>query len=137
MALTRGTVLGCYEIVSAIGAGGMGEVFLAMDTRLDRQVALKVLPSAFAFDADRRRRFEREARAAAALSHPGITTIYDVGEADGVSYIAMEFVEGRTLTDRIAEAPLSVDEIASIGIQMAEALYAAHTRGVVHRDIKP
>ena len=126
-----------YEIVSAIGAGGMGEVFLATDTRLDRRVALKVLPAEFEVDGDRRGRFTREARAAAALSHPNVATIYEIGEAGGVSYIAMEYVEGGTLADRISETTISFDEIVSIGIQIADGLHAAHTHGVVHRDIKP
>jgi len=126
-----------YEIVSAIGAGGMGEVFLATDTRLDRQVALKVLPSAFALDDERRQRFMREARAASGLSHPNVATIYDIGEASGVSYIAMEYIDGRTLADRIDGATIALDDMAELGGQIADALYAAHQRGVVHRDIKP
>ena len=137
MPLARGSRLGFYEIVSAIGAGGMGEVFLATDTRLDRRVALKVLPAEFELDADRRRRFTHEARATAALSHANIATIYEIGDARGVSYIAMEYVEGRTLADRIAQTTISFDEIVRIGIQIADGLHAAHTHGVVHRDIKP
>ena len=115
----------------------MGEVLLATDTRLDRQVALKVLSSEFALDSDRRRRFMREARAAAGLSHPSVATIYDVGEASGVDYIAMEYIEGRTLAERITGTTIALDEIVGIGIQIGDALFAAHTRGVVHRDIKP
>ncbi len=130
-------MLGMYEIVSAIGAGGMGEVFLALDTRLDRQVALKILPAEFERDGDRRRRFTREARAAAALSHPNVATIFDIGETGGVSYIAMEFVEGRTLADRMTGTTLAFEEMAGILIQIADGLHAAHTHGVVHRDIKP
>ena len=126
-----------YEIVSLIGAGGMGEVFLATDIRLDRRVALKVLPSASALDDERRRRFMREARAASGLSHPNVATIYDIGEAGGVSYIAMEYIEGRTLADRIRETTIAIDDIAELGGQIADALHAAHERGVFHRDIKP
>jgi predicted ATPase len=130
-------MLGSYEIVSAIGAGGMGEVFLATDTRLDRRIALKVLPAEFESDVHRRGRFTREARAAAALSHPNVATIYEIGDAGGVPYIAMEYVEGWTLADRISDRTLSFDEIVSIGIQIADGLHAAHTHAVVHRDIKP
>jgi serine/threonine protein kinase len=132
-----GTRLDQYEITGYIGAGGMGEVLLATDTRLDRQVALKVLSSEFALDSDRRRRFMREARAAAGLSHPSVATIYDVGEASGVDYIAMEYIEGRTLAERITGTTIALDEIVGIGIQIGDALFAAHARGVVHRDIKP
>ena len=137
MSFAPGTRLGQYEVTGYIGAGGMGEVLLATDTRLDRQVALKVLFSDFASDSDRRRRFMREARAAGGLSHPGVATIYDVGEASGVDYIAMEYIEGRTLAERITGTTIALDEIVGIGIQIADALCAAHTRGVVHRDIKP
>ena len=137
MSFAPGTRLDQYEITGYIGAGGMGEVLLATDTRLDRQVALKVLSSEFALDSDRRRRFMREARAAAGLSHPSVATIYDVGEASGVDYIAMEYIEGRTLAERITGTTIALDEIVGIGIQIADALYAAHARGVVHRDIKP
>ena len=126
-----------YEIVSAIGAGGMGEVFLATDTRLDRRVALKILPSALSMDDHRRRRFMREARAASGLSHPNVATIYDIGEAGGVSYIAMEYIEGCTLADRIRGPTIAIDDIAEFGSQIADALSAAHEHGVVHRDIKP
>jgi predicted ATPase/serine/threonine protein kinase len=132
-----GTRLGQYEVTGYIGAGGMGEVLLATDTRLDRQVALKVLFSEFALDSDRRRRFMREARAAAGLSHPSVATVYDVGEDSGVDYIAMEYIEGPTLAERITGTTIALDEIVGIGIQIGDALCAAHAHGVVHRDIKP
>ena len=127
--------LGAYEILSPLGAGGMGEVFLARDTRLDRQFALKVLPA----DADneRRRRFLTEARAASALAHPHVATIYDIGEAESVGYIAMELVEGHTLAHLIRQHAIDPDRIIEIAVQVADALQAAHDRGIVHRDIKP
>src|SRR5215216_2658107 len=125
MGVTSGTRVGVYEIVSAIGSGGMGEVFLATDTRLERRVALKILPSAFAPDVDRRRRFEREARAAAGVSHPNVATIYDIGEAGGVNYIAMEYIDGCTLAQRMTGATIAFDEIAGIASQIADALNAA------------
>ncbi len=115
----------------------MGEVWLARDTRLGRTVALKILPSSSAQSDDRRRRFEDEARAASALNHPGIAHIYDVGEADGIHFIAMERVDGESLEDRMARSPLATGEIVDIGARLADALAAAHDQGVTHRDIKP
>ncbi len=126
-----------YEIRSLVGVGGMGEVYLADDLLLARPVALKLLPAQFSLDDDRMRRFVREAKAAAALSHPNVAHIYEIGEAEGVSFIAMEFVEGRTLDARIKEGPLDTAEIVSIASQVADALEEAHSKGIIHRDIKP
>ncbi len=126
-----------FEITDKLGEGGMGEVWLARDTRLGRTVALKTLPSAKAENEDRRRRFEDEARAASALNHPGIAHIYDVGEADGIHFIAMEHVEGESLDHRMARSPLTTSEIVDFGSRLADALAAAHEHGVTHRDIKP
>lgn len=126
-----------YEIRSKIGAGGMGEVFLARDTKLDRNVAIKFLFEEFASQADRLARFVREAKSASALNHPNIITIHEIGEADGEHYIATEFIEGVTLRERLAEGHLSFDDVLSIAIQTADALTAAHTAGITHRDIKP
>jgi serine/threonine-protein kinase len=132
-----GRKLSHYEIRSLLGAGGMGDVYLAHDARLGRNAALKILPPAFAANADRMQRFTREARAASALNHPNVATVYDVGEADGVSFIAMEYVEGRTLASRIDDRSLDDSEIIPIGIQIADALAEAHEKGITHRDIKP
>ena len=132
-----GRTFGRYNILSIIGAGGMGEVYLARDTELDRQVALKVLPAQFTRDEERVARFRREARAASALSHPNIVTIYDIGEAGETRYIAAEFVEGTTLRSRLAFGALDFAEVLDIAIQCAGALAAAHQAGIVHRDIKP
>ena len=126
-----------FEITDKLGEGGMGEVWLARDTRLGRTVALKTLPPARAESEDRRRRFEDEARAASALNHPGIAHIYDVGEADGIHFIAMEHVAGESLDHRMARAPLTTSEIVDLGSRLADALAAAHDHGVTHRDIKP
>jgi len=128
--------LGHYRIISRIGAGGMGEVFLGEDSRLGRKVALKLLPDHFAAHEQRLSRFKREARAASALNHPNVATIYEIGEADGSSYIAMEYVEGQTLSDKINRQPLASAEIVEIAAQVADALEEAHTKGITHRDIK-
>ncbi|MDQ3472938.1 MAG: serine/threonine protein kinase, partial [Acidobacteriota bacterium] len=135
--LKRGQVVGQYEIISLLGMGGMGEVYLAQDGKLKRQVALKLLPASFTKDADRLRRFEQEARAASALNHPNIITIYEIGEANGTHFIATEFIEGETLRQRAAQASLSLDETLHITIQIADALAAAHKAGIIHRDVKP
>jgi non-specific serine/threonine protein kinase len=129
--------LGHYHVESLLGAGGMGEVYLARDPRLDREVALKVLPAALIDNADRLQRFVREARAASALNHPNVATIHDIGESGGVHFIVMEYVEGQTLAQTIADRPTSVSEIVDIAIQVADALEAAHAKGITHRDIKP
>ncbi len=135
--LAAGARLGPYVIVGHVGAGGMGEVYRARDTRLDRSVALKVLPHDLIADATARRRFEREARAAAALTHPHICTVLDVGRQDALDYLVLEFVDGETLASCLARERLPVRETLRIAIEMAEALVAAHTVGIVHRDIKP
>jgi serine/threonine protein kinase/Tfp pilus assembly protein PilF len=132
-----GHSIGPYQIVRRLGAGGMGDVYLAQDTRLGRQVALKLLPEYFTTDQERVRRFQQEARAASALSHPNVATIYDVGEADGASYIAMEYVEGQTLDTKMSGQPLDSTEIIDIAAQVADALEEAHAKGITHRDIKP
>src|SRR5205807_36343 len=132
-----GREIGPYRIVERLGAGGMGEVYLAQDRRLDRPVALKILPPYFVSDEARLRRFQREARAVSALNHPNILTIHEVGEADRVHFITTEFIDGQTLRELIAEEHLSLPEVLEIAIQIAEALTAAHAAGIVHRDIKP
>ena len=136
MTLSAGSRLGPYEILAPLGAGGMGEVYRARDTRLGREVAVKVLPAAFAADPERLTRFEREARSASALSHPNIVAIYDVGSADSVSYIAMELVSGRPLRALLG-APLPLRQLLQIAAQIAEGLSKAHGAGIVHRDLKP
>ena len=137
MPLISGDRLGPYEVEHLLGAGGMGEVYRGVDTRLGRAVALKVISQRLVGDEGHRRRFETEARAASALNHPAIVTIYDVGEGDGLSWIAMELVEGRTLREAIADGPLSIRETWSIARQCAEGLAAAHAKSIVHRDLKP
>jgi Tol biopolymer transport system component len=137
MALQVGTRLGAYEIVGQLGAGGMGEVYRARDPRLGRGVAIKVLLAAVHADPERLRRFEREARAAAALNHPNIVTIYSVEQADGLPFVTMELVEGVSLARLIPRAGMRIDRILKIGIALAEAVSAAHSRGIVHRDLKP
>ena len=136
-ALAAGDNIAHYRIVSRLGQGGMGEVYLATDTRLDRSVALKVLPVVVAQDPGRMSRFEIEAKAASALNHPSVTQIYEIGEDQGIHFLVMEFIEGEPLDRRIGEQPLPVQEIAGIGSQIADALDAAHAKGIVHRDIKP
>src|SRR5437867_6520562 len=131
--LQSGTRLGPYEIVEQVGAGGMGEVYRARDTRLDRTVAVKVLPSEFASDARLRARFEREARAISALNHPHICALYDIGP----EYLVMEHCDGRTLAQRIADGPLPIQQVLDYGIQIADALDKAHRQGIIHRDLKP
>ena len=137
MTIQAGTHFGRYEIRSPIGAGGMGEVYLAHDAQLDRPVALKLLPSDVTQDADRLRRFQQEARATSALNHPNILTIYEIGEADGTHFIATEFIDGTTLRDQMARERMKIDEILDVSIQVASALAAAHEAGIIHRDIKP
>ncbi len=137
MTLQNGTRLGPYEIVSRIGAGGMGEVFRAKDTRLDRTVAVKTLPSELANNTQLRIRFQREAKAISALSHPNICALYDVGEHEGVDYLVMEYLEGETLAERVARGALPLKEALRVGIEVAAALERAHREGVVPRDLKP
>ena len=137
MPLTPGTTLGPYSVTAKIGEGGMGEVWRARDTTLDRDVALKVLPEAFTSDPDRLARFEREAKVLASLNHPNIGSIYGLEEAEGVRALVLELVEGPTLADRIRQGPIPIDEALPIAKQIAEALEAAHEQGVIHRDLKP
>ncbi len=137
MSLAAGTRLGPYEVIAPIGAGGMGEVYRARDTRLGREVAVKVLPPDFATDAQRRSRFEQEARAASALNHPNIVTVHDVGAADGHLFVAMELVDGKSLREMLESGRLPVSRCLDLGTQIAEGLARAHAAGIVHRDVKP
>jgi eukaryotic-like serine/threonine-protein kinase len=137
MSLTTGARLGPYEIVSPLGAGSMGEVYRSTDTRLKRQVAIKILPEALAADPDRLARFQREAEVLASLNHPHIAAVYGFEDAPGMKALVMELVEGPTLADRIADGPIAIDEALPIAAQIADALEAAHERGIVHRDLKP
>jgi eukaryotic-like serine/threonine-protein kinase len=137
MTLSTGSRLGPYEILAPLGAGGMGEVYRARDTRLGREVAIKVLPEALGADVERLKRFEREARSASALNHPNIVTIYDIGSADSVSYIAMELVQGEPLRAVLTEGASPTKRLLQIGAQIAEGLAKAHAAGIVHRDLKP
>src|SRR5262249_4572626 len=130
-------LFGPYRVLSLIGAGGMGEVYLAEDTRLGRKVALKLLPRGFIQDEWRLNRFKQEAQAASALNHPNIITIYDIGQADDGHFMAIEFVEGETLRQRLAESGMNLSQSLDIAVQTASALTAAHQAGIVHRDIKP
>ena len=132
-----GRQLGWYEILSLLGVGGMGEVYRARDTKLNREIAIKVLPSAFAQDSDRLARFQREARMLASLNHPNIAAIYGLEELDGVRYLVLELVPGETLAQRLERHPLAVREALEICRQMAEALESAHEKGIIHRDLKP
>ena len=135
MALNPGTKLGVYEILASLGSGGMGDVYRARDTKLGREVAVKVLPESFARDPERVARFEREARLLASLNHPGIATLYGLEVSDHVHYLVM--VEGETLDERIARHPVSIDEALSLFRQIVEAIEAAYEKGIVHRDLKP
>src|SRR6516162_5810670 len=137
MALLPGTTLGPYEIQSLLGAGGMGEVYRARDTRLERTVAIKILPAQFSADSIRKQRFEREAKTISQLNHPHICVLYDVGHQDGTDYLVMEFVEGETLAKRLEKGPLPLDQVPKYGAQIADALDKAHRAGIVHRDLKP
>ena len=137
MPLAEGQQLGPYQVLSALGAGGMGEVYKARDTRLDRTVAIKVLPAHLAENPDLRARLEREARALSSLSHPHICALYDIGQQDGVDFIVMEHLEGETLGARLERGPVPVEEALRIGMEVAEALDKAHRQGVIHRDLKP
>ena len=137
MTLAAGARLGPYEIVSPLGAGGMGEVYRARDTRLGREVAVKVLPPSFSQDANRLRRFEQEARAVSALNHPNVVSLYDVGQHDGAPYVVIELLEGETLRERFASGALSPRKAIDYAIQIAQGLAAAHGKGIIHRDLKP
>ena len=137
MALSAGDRLGPYEILAPLGAGGMGEVYKAKDTRLDRTVAIKVLPSHLSDNTRLKERFEREAQAVSSLNHPHICTLYDIGTENGVDFIVMEQIEGDTLADRLEKGALPLDQALRYGIQIADALDKAHGQGVVHRDLKP
>src|SRR6266542_1384827 len=137
MALSSGARLGPYEILGAVGAGGMGEVYKARDTRLERTVAIKVLPAHLSSSEEGRLRFEREAKTISQLSHPHICALYDVGNQDGVEYLVMEYLEGETLAERLLKGPLPTDQALRYGIEIADALDKAHRQGIVHRDLKP
>jgi len=137
MTLSAGTRLGPYEILTPIGAGGMGEVYRAKDTRLDRTVAVKILPSHLSADPEARQRFDREARSISSLNHPNICTLHDVGHQDGIDFLVMEFLEGETLADRLSKGPLPTEQVLKYGIEICEGLERAHKSGVVHRDLKP
>src|SRR6476659_3444033 len=137
MPLGPGTRLGPYENQSALGAGGMGEVYKAKDTRLDRLVAIKVLPSPVSSDPALRERFEREARTVAALNHPHICTLHDVGHQDGTEFLVMEYLDGETLAQRLSKGALPLEQALTIAIQIADALAVAHRAGIIHRDLKP
>ena len=137
MALQPGTSLGPYKIESPLGAGGMGEVYKATDTRLDRTVAIKVLPEHVAADPDLKQRFEREARTVAALNHPHICTLHDIGNQDGIDFLVMEYLDGQTLAQRLEKGALPLDQALQVAIEIADALDKAHRQGIVHRDLKP
>src|SRR5215467_12975969 len=138
MPLSTGTRLGSYELLAQIGAGGMGEVYEARDTKLGRNVAIKVLPAAFVNDPERLSRFQREARMLAALNHPNIATIHGLEHSDGTHFLIMELVAGETLADRIKrEGAVPIEEALKIAVQIAEALEAAHEKVIIHRDLKP
>ena len=137
MPLTSGTKLGPYEIVAPLGAGGMGEVYRARDTRLDRTVAIKILPSHLSNDPEAKQRFDREARAISSLNHPNICTLHDVGHQDGTDYLVMEYLEGQTLADRLTKGPLPIDQVLRYAADICDGLEKAHRAGMVHRDLKP
>src|SRR6202049_3096720 len=137
MSLKAGTRLGPYEILSSVGAGGMGEVYKARDTRLDRIVAIKVLPTHLADRSELRERFEREAKTIASLNHPHICTLHDIGQQDGIDYLVMEYLEGETLAQRLQKSSLPLEQVLQYAIEIADALDKAHRKGVTHRDLKP
>ena len=137
MPLQAGTSLGPYQIESPLGAGGMGEVYKATDTRLDRTVAIKVLPAHVAADPDLKQRFEREAKTISSLNHPHICTLHDIGNQDGIDFLVMEYLEGETLAERLTKGPLPTAEVLRYATEIADALDKAHRQGIVHRDLKP
>src|SRR5271169_2851693 len=137
MSLNAGTRLGPYEIVALVGAGGMGEVYRARDSRLKRDVAVKVLPRALSLDADRMRRFEQEALATAALNHPNILAVFDIGTSEGAPYVVSELLEGETLRERLRGGSMPLRKALDYALQIAHGLAAAHEKGIVHRDLKP
>src|ERR1700693_3620377 len=137
MAILPGRRLGPYEILSAIGAGGMGEVYKARDTRLNRIVAIKVLPAHLADRAELRDRFDREAKTIASLNHPHICTLHDIGRQDGIDYLVMEYLEGETLAQRLVKGALPLEQVLQYAIEISDALDKAHRKGVTHRDLKP
>ena len=137
MGIRSGDQIAQFSIIGEVGAGGMGVVYQARDTKLDRDVAIKVLPDAFAQDEERLSRFRREAKTLAGLNHPNIATVYDFLEEDDTKFLVMELVEGETLEDRIARGPLSVKEALPLFVQIANGLEAAHAQGIIHRDLKP
>src|SRR4029434_7374110 len=137
MALVSGTRLGPYEVVAPLGAGGMGEVYKAKDTRLERTVAIKVLPQRLSASPETRQRFEREARTISQLSHPHICALYDVGREGETEYLVMEYLEGQPLLDRLARGPLPFEQTLRYGVEISDALDKAHRQGIVHRDLKP
>src|SRR5262249_8954986 len=136
MPIAAGTRFGVYEIVAPLGAGGMGEVYRAVDTKLGRDVALKILPESFVHDPDRVARFRREAQVLASLNHPHIAAIYGLEEANGSQFLILDLVEGETLAQRLKQGPLPVDEALTVARQIADALEAAHEKGIIHRDLK-
>src|SRR5258706_11398360 len=137
MPIQSGTKLGPYEVLSPLGAGGMGEVYKARDTRLEREVAIKVLPSNLSSSADFKARFDREAKAISSLQHAHICVLYDIGSENGVDYLVMELLEGETMAQRIMRKPFNAEEAIRTGVEIADALDKAHRFGIVHRDLKP
>src|SRR5215469_18865908 len=137
MSLASGTKLGPYEVLEPLGAGGMGEVYRARDNRLDRTVAIKILPQQLSSDPVRKQRFEREAKTISGLNHPNICVLHDVGSQDGVDYLVMELMDGETLAARLLKGPLPLEQVLKYGGQIADALDKAHRAGIVHRDLKP
>jgi len=137
MTLEKGHKLGPYEVESPIGAGGMGEVYRAKDTRLDRTVAIKILPAKIADNPEFKERFDREAKAISSLNHANICTLYDIGQENGIDYLVMEFLEGETLSERLSRGPIPYDEMIQIAVQIASGLDSAHLQGLIHRDLKP
>src|SRR5499425_2730883 len=137
MSLASGTKLGPYEVLGPLGAGGMGEVYRARDTRLERTVAIKILPAHLSSDPGRKQRFEREAKTISSLNHPHICVLHDVGHQDGIDYLVMECLEGETLAKRLEKGALPLEQVLKLGAQIADALDKAHRAGIVHRDLKP